>query len=880
MVFPYSAVLAQTVTSQSEGDASSEKKTAQDSSFAEVEKTIQKRQDKMDKLNNEYNGISAGINMAGNIIGGETGAWAAMAGQAANIYAHSESIGYAERQEQQKRALEGNKESENGNSKGGYKPSLGLGDAVVVAGALATGNTDGLVQYAATKGLDYMTGGVASGVMSGVNSLTNFGDDPVKSMQNLTQLGSTYTSGATSAALGSAGNYLSVIGVILGEKISESMTYRSWGQNGKYQCTADLDTPTIDETTNITCTGIPLAANTIIVPPQLTFSDTPSSGGKVTKVGAGVSMTYHGGRHPWWEILPIGLEIEYNVYEGDTMMADGYYSSFDGLYDSEVQTSFDINNSEWDYLKGFTWGNTDLSGIDIPFSSGSGVISDAVAEYTFNGTKNNTSVQNSYGNYGTGISGAGVDYADSFNGFYNSLDGNSYGGGSYDPVSGSGYGYGNGYGDYGNGGSWNGSGGSNANGNGGSWNGSDGSDANGNGGSWNGSGNNGSYDPVSGSGYGNGGSWDGSDGSGIYGNGSNGYGYGYGDSNGNGSSYSSANSDWINGDSSSYNAGADDWMGSDNELDSGMSSSDLNNYFGDSNYSSNSYNGISEDLTGMDNMGIFDQALNPKTVNDIINAGGYIDDNGDIYDAKGNKIGNVSEAGLGVFQEGSEALERILANGGYVDENGYVYDANGKLLGKVSSAGNAEFAMGSPELEKILAAGGWIDEFGNVHDASGRIVGHVTSATAAAHEYQNYLDDQSTMDKFLANLQSMFANASGENSLTDDLSGKNTDNVIEKLKATFGLGDSASVLKETMTPQEMYDSAAKLLKALGYTDADIAKGLNYDKDSAYTQPETAWDMNRITTLQKNFKIDTKIDKKDVRQSLGNSTMKFKTVQGK
>ena len=61
-----------------------------------------------------------------------------------------------------------------------------------------------------------------------------------------------------------------------------------------------------------------------------------------------------------------------------------------------------------------------------------------------------------------------------------------------------------------------------------------------------------------------------------------------------------------------------------------------------------------------------------------------------------------------------------------------------------------------------------------------------------------------------------------------------------------------------MTPQQMYDMTANLLKELGYTDADIAAGKNYDKDSAYTEPYKAWDMNRITTLQKNFKIDTHI----------------------
>ena len=35
---------------------------------------------------------------------------------------------------------------------------------------------------------------------------------------------------------------------------------------------------------------------------------------------------------------------------------------------------------------------------------------------------------------------------------------------------------------------------------------------------------------------------------------------------------------------------------------------------------------------------------------------------------------------------------------------------------------------------------------------------------------------------------------------------------------------------------------------------DIQKGKNYDANSAYTEPGTSWDMNRITTLLSGKKI--------------------------
>lgn len=85
---------------------------------------------------------------------------------------------------------------------------------------------------------------------------------------------------------------------------------------------------------------------------------------------------------------------------------------------------------------------------------------------------------------------------------------------------------------------------------------------------------------------------------------------------------------------------------------------------------------------------------------------------------------------------------------------------------------------------------------------------------------------------------------SDNNSLADRI--KNL--ISEKTDTNSGNGD------QSMTEQQLFDMAKKLLMANGMSVDDIAKGKNYDKDSAYTEPAHAWDMNRITTLLKAKKI--------------------------
>ena len=58
----------------------------------------------------------------------------------------------------------------------------------------------------------------------------------------------------------------------------------------------------------------------------------------------------------------------------------------------------------------------------------------------------------------------------------------------------------------------------------------------------------------------------------------------------------------------------------------------------------------------------------------------------------------------------------------------------------------------------------------------------------------------------------------------------------------------------TMTEQDMFAMAKKLLMASGYDINSLLAGKNYDGGSAYTEPNNAWDMNRITKLLNEGKV--------------------------
>lgn len=93
----------------------------------------------------------------------------------------------------------------------------------------------------------------------------------------------------------------------------------------------------------------------------------------------------------------------------------------------------------------------------------------------------------------------------------------------------------------------------------------------------------------------------------------------------------------------------------------------------------------------------------------------------------------------------------------------------------------------------------------------------------------------------------------------------------DKVASIFG-GEKVA----TMTEQQMFDAAKKFLLANGYSLDELIKGANYDAGSVYTEPQYAWDMNRITKLLKLNKIEiTDENDKPVQpqnSALGKATM--------
>lgn len=93
------------------------------------------------------------------------------------------------------------------------------------------------------------------------------------------------------------------------------------------------------------------------------------------------------------------------------------------------------------------------------------------------------------------------------------------------------------------------------------------------------------------------------------------------------------------------------------------------------------------------------------------------------------------------------------------------------------------------------------------------------------------------------------------NDIFEDSSKSNSlANMIHSLLSGEESGFGANNDKSTLSNQDLFDIAKRLLLEAGFTEDDIKKGLNYDKDSAYTEPNVAWDFNRMTTLLKGRKV--------------------------
>lgn len=102
--------------------------------------------------------------------------------------------------------------------------------------------------------------------------------------------------------------------------------------------------------------------------------------------------------------------------------------------------------------------------------------------------------------------------------------------------------------------------------------------------------------------------------------------------------------------------------------------------------------------------------------------------------------------------------------------------------------------------------------------------------------------------------QDSVGNLDGSGSgLLDDIKATASGSLLDRLK---GLTDTSllSNPKGSQSDQELFEQAKKLLLSQGYDLDAIKKGKMYDPNSAYTEPNYGWDMNRITTLLKTHKI--------------------------
>lgn len=114
------------------------------------------------------------------------------------------------------------------------------------------------------------------------------------------------------------------------------------------------------------------------------------------------------------------------------------------------------------------------------------------------------------------------------------------------------------------------------------------------------------------------------------------------------------------------------------------------------------------------------------------------------------------------------------------------------------------------------------------------------------------------LNKYQDGTTGLDALMNGDNS---DLLGKikgSTSSLSDKLAGLLGLNEDSSA-SPSKSNNDLYDIARQLLLANGMTMDDIKNGRNYDANSAFTEPKTAWDMNRITTLIRNKKL--KVDDK-------------------
>lgn len=356
------------------------------------------------------------------------------------------------------------------------------------------------------------------------------------------------------------------------------------------------------------------------------------------------------------------------------------------------------------------------------------------------------------------------------------------------------------------------------------------------------------------------------------------------------------------GSGDSYNAGggwADsaDWSGSSGNLD---------DYFGNDIYDPTPSNasGMTDDLIGFDNngnngyydadgnwhnVGTLDDGYYDANGNWISKEGSYDADgrytpNGTHYDENGNLVsdgGYYDENGNWVSVNGSyDAEGRFVPDGMHYDENGNLvpdggyYDADGNWVSTDGQGGYYD------------ENGNWITTNGGVegyYDANGHFV--ATGGSDLGLDYADrdqkeaYSDDDVLSWDNIKNsfLRSLGAGGDGNSSFFGNGKDGGASSLSNFLSNVLGGKDGSVFGKaEPLSNQEMASLAKKFLSAGGYSVDELKKGENYDRNSAYTEPEKSWDMNRITKLLKSGDVsldNEQADKQAEKNSLVGAAQK-------
>jgi hypothetical protein len=176
--------------------------------------------------------------------------------------------------------------------------------------------------------------------------------------------------------------------------------------------------------------------------------------------------------------------------------------------------------------------------------------------------------------------------------------------------------------------------------------------------------------------------------------------------------------------------------------------------------------------------------------------------------------------------------------------SGLTTDSFGLDGGEVDENGNSPL-FNSEGIDTYGKAGynpaDFVDENGNPISSS-------DFDSSYGNNFSNILQDSLHDGINKSNMEgsSLFEDADKSNSLAG---------MIHNLLSGDENGYAANNNKATLSNQDLFDIAKRLLLEAGFSENDIKKGLNYDKDSAYTEPNVAWDFNRMTTLLKARKVN-------------------------